>query len=190
MPAAPPKGAPSVARLVVLAVVGYALAVAGGCGSVWLANLARDPRVVDASSGMYAFGDLLHFLIVAGLLSLGPSWLLLRAIRRSPPSQGLVGSALLLWAAGGSAALAGFFASGRLAEGPAHTLSAWAALVSGLSVLRLTVCAPSLLLTVLGWRALSTPEARRRATWAIGLETLTCLAVGGWLVRALHSAGR
>lgn len=190
MPAAPPMGAPALVRLVALALAGYALAVAGGCGSVWLAGLARDPRVVDASSGMYAFGDLLHFLLVAGLLSLVPTWLVIRALRRSPPAQGLVGTVLLLWAASGTAALLGFLVTGRLADGPAHTLSAWAALVSGLSVLRLVTCLPSLLLAVLGWRGLSTPEARRRATWAIRLEAVTCLAAGGWLVLALRSAGR
>ena len=175
----------SLARLAALAVVGYALAVAGGCGAVWLAEQARDPRIADASSGMYAFGDLLQFLLVAGLLSLAPTWLVVRALRRSPPAQELLAAALLAWAAGGACAVVGFVVSGRFADGPGHTMAPWAALVSGLSVLRLTVCLPSLLLAVLGRQGCAAPLARRRANWALGLEALTCLAAGGWMARAL-----
>jgi hypothetical protein len=185
VPSAPPKAAPSLARASLIALVGYALAVAGGYGAVWLAERARDPRVADAASGMYAFGDLLGFLLVAGLLSLAPTWVLLRAARGSPRAQGVLGALLLVWAAGGPGAVAGFVVSGWFAGGAGQAGSAWAAAVSGLSVLRLTVCVPSLLLAILGRLGCATPGAQRRANWAVGLEALTCLAVGGWMVRAL-----
>jgi hypothetical protein len=185
-PAASPKPAPSLARLTVLALAGYALAVAGGCGAVWLAELARDPRVADASSGMYAFGDLLQFLLVTGLLSLAPTWLVIRGVRSSLRAQGLLGAALLAWAAGGPTALLGFIVSGRFADRPAHTMTPWAALVSGLSVLRLAICLPSFLLAALGRLGCTTPQARRHGSWAIRLEALTCLAVGAWFLHALR----
>ena len=66
---------------------GYLVACLLASGSVYVYQLLTDNAVAQASSGMYAFGDLLLFLGVFGILALFPTWLalyfLIRSIRKS-----------------------------------------------------------------------------------------------------------
>ena len=66
---------------------GYILACLLASGAVYLYQSLTDSAVTQASSGMYAFGDLLLFIGVFGILALFPTGLALyfviRAVRKS-----------------------------------------------------------------------------------------------------------
>ena len=70
-----------------LIAVGYALAVAGGVAVV----AVRELFVPDNSGGMAAFGDMILFVLVAGFLSLAPTWFLLKlSVEKAPRSLAAV----------------------------------------------------------------------------------------------------
>jgi hypothetical protein len=58
-----------------LVIGGYVMACLVACGVVYLWQSMSQGPVAQASSGMYAFGDLVLFLGVAGLLMLFPTGL-------------------------------------------------------------------------------------------------------------------
>ena len=60
--------------------IGYALAVGVGVLAVMLNEMTIPADVSQASGGMVAFGDLLLFIGVAGVVALVPSWFLLRML--------------------------------------------------------------------------------------------------------------
>ena len=66
---------------------GYLVACILASGSVYVYQLLTDNAVAQASSGMYAFGDLLLFIGVFGILALFPTGLalyfLIRSFRKS-----------------------------------------------------------------------------------------------------------
>jgi hypothetical protein len=70
-----------------LVIGGYVAACLLASGVVYVYQLLTDNAVAQASSGMYAFGDLLLFLGVFGVLALFPTGLalyfLFRAFRKS-----------------------------------------------------------------------------------------------------------
>ena len=70
-----------------LVIGGYMLACLLASGVVYVYQLFMDNAVAQASSGMYAFGDLLLFLGMFGILALFPTGLglyfLIRAFRKS-----------------------------------------------------------------------------------------------------------
>jgi hypothetical protein len=68
----------AVKRLALIA-TGYALAVASGLAAVALNELLM-PADSAQSSGMAAFGDVILFVMVAGVLSLAPTWFLLKLL--------------------------------------------------------------------------------------------------------------
>ncbi len=73
----------SVISQLTLILLGYIFACVVGSAAVWLRNQRIDP--IDASSGMYAFGDLLLFVFVAGMVALLPTALLIRLIMQAVP---------------------------------------------------------------------------------------------------------
>lgn len=60
-----------------LVIGGHAAACLVAAGAVYLNGLFMDPAVVQASSGMSAFGDLILFVGVFGVLALFPTCLML-----------------------------------------------------------------------------------------------------------------
>jgi hypothetical protein len=58
-----------------LVIGGYGMACLVACGVVYLWQLMSQGPAAQASSGMYAFGDLILFLGLAGLLMLLPTGL-------------------------------------------------------------------------------------------------------------------
>ena len=58
-----------------LVIGGYVLACLGAVGAVYINGLFIDPAVSQASSGMSAFGDLILFVGVFGVLALLPTGL-------------------------------------------------------------------------------------------------------------------
>lgn len=75
-----------IARLGII-IGGYVAACLLACGVVYVYRLLTDNAVTQASSGMYAFGDLLLFVGMFGILALFPTGLtlyfLVRAFRKS-----------------------------------------------------------------------------------------------------------
>jgi hypothetical protein len=67
-----------VAKKLALIAVGYGLAVGGGIAAVAVNELFIPYDTRQSSGGMVAFGDLILFLLVAGFLSLPPTWFLLK----------------------------------------------------------------------------------------------------------------
>jgi len=60
-----------------LVIGGYAAACLVAYGAVYINDLFMDPAVLQASSGMSAFGDLILFVGVFGVLALFPTGLML-----------------------------------------------------------------------------------------------------------------
>jgi hypothetical protein len=68
----------SAAKKLALIAVGYALAVAGGYALAAVNEALIPADVSQASGGMVAFGDMIVLVLGAGLLSLVPTWFLLK----------------------------------------------------------------------------------------------------------------
>jgi hypothetical protein len=70
-----------------LIAAGYVLAVVGGMAAVALNELAISENIQQTSGGMVAFGDMVLFVFVTAVLSLLPTWFLLKLwVRASPRS--------------------------------------------------------------------------------------------------------
>ena len=166
-----------------LAATGYVLSFVLSFGVVQLRYLFLDPAVVEASSGMYAFGDLLGGLLLGGLFSLVPTWFLLRALANDPGLQGLLSWAGLAWAATAPVSpVMLFLGAGGASRGP---LDQALLLLHVLSVLRGVVIPGSLLALGLAWWLGREPAPRRRVAAALALELGGLLGVAAWLAKAL-----
>jgi hypothetical protein len=66
------------AKRLALIAAGYVLALGGGLGAVAVNELFMPAEIAQTSSGMVAFGDMILLVLVAGVLSLVPSWFLLK----------------------------------------------------------------------------------------------------------------
>jgi hypothetical protein len=73
-------------KTLALIVAGYALAVVGGLLAVTLNEMAISEDIQQTSGGMVAFGDVVLFVFVSGVLGLIPTWFLLRLWVRNSPS--------------------------------------------------------------------------------------------------------
>ena len=60
-----------------LVIGGYVVACLVAYGAVYINDLFMDPAVLQASGGMSAFGDLILFVVVFGVLALLPTGLAL-----------------------------------------------------------------------------------------------------------------
>jgi hypothetical protein len=95
----------STAKRLALIVAGYALSVAGGLAAVALNELFMPADIAQTSGGMVAFGDMILFVLVAGFLSLVPTWFLLKlAVAKAP--RALLATELLIAAIGPASWLA------------------------------------------------------------------------------------
>jgi hypothetical protein len=57
---------------------GYALSVVGGIAAVAVNELRITEDIKQTSGGMVAFGDMIVFVLAAGVFSLAPTWFLLK----------------------------------------------------------------------------------------------------------------
>src|SRR5579884_2320959 len=65
--------------------VGYGLSVGGGIAAVAVNELLMPDPIRQGSGGMVAFGEMIVFVLAAGLLSLVPTWFLLKlCIEKAP----------------------------------------------------------------------------------------------------------
>jgi hypothetical protein len=95
----------STAKSLALIVAGYALAVAGGFAAVAVNELLMPADIAETSPGMVAFGDMILLVLVAGFLSLAPTWFLLKlAVAKAP--RALLAAVLVIAAMGPASWLA------------------------------------------------------------------------------------
>jgi len=164
------------------------LAIAlGYCAAAALAALvvvARGPGD-PASSGMQAFGDLLAFLALTGLLALLPTLFLARELRGLPERAGGVLSWLaLLWGATAPLGALLFLLTASPRSAPVGPMSSPAqALGNVAGLLRVFISPLSWLALAVGRWACPLPRARARANWALGLEAIGVLALVAWVVK-------
>jgi hypothetical protein len=89
----------SIATRLALIAVGYALSIAGGFAAVTVNEAFMPAEIAQTSGGMVAFGDMILFVLVGGLLSLAPTWFLLKLANEQAPRT-LVATLLLIAAIG------------------------------------------------------------------------------------------
>ena len=80
----------STAKMLGLIAAGYVLAVIGGLAAVAVNEAFMPADIAQGSPGMVAFGDMVLFVLVAGFLSLAPTWFLLRLSAEKAPLPLLV----------------------------------------------------------------------------------------------------
>lgn len=83
------------AKKLILIALGYALALGGGLAAVAVNELRMPADIAQTSPGMVAFGDAVLFILAAGVLSLAPSWFLLKFLVEAAPRALLTGELLL-----------------------------------------------------------------------------------------------
>lgn len=114
---------------------GYGLAIAAGVIAVALNETLVPADVSQSSGGMVAFGDMMLFVPVVGVVALAPTWLLLKRLAETAPRALLIalltlaatgplswGAVIVLSGGGGSSfplgALLAFGAIPRIVAGP------------------------------------------------------------------------
>ncbi len=95
----------SVAKKLALITAGYGLSVCGGIAAVAVNELLISNDIKQSSGGMVAFGDMIVFMLVAGGLSLAPTWFLLKQCVKKAPRM-LLAAELLIAATGPASWLA------------------------------------------------------------------------------------
>jgi hypothetical protein len=65
---------------------GYAAAAVVAVAAIYVRYIGVDPAVVSASSGMYAGGDIVLFVLIAGTAGLIPTYFLARLVCESYPN--------------------------------------------------------------------------------------------------------
>lgn len=113
-----------------LVIAGYLAAIVVAIAVVYLYILATDSPDRQASGGMYAFGDSLLFLAVAGVASLPANGAALVFLRPYRPFWTALSAAGAAWAATGGLALVALLAP------PAAAPGSWLQMFADLSPLR------------------------------------------------------
>lgn len=75
----------SVVKRLASIAAGYVLAVVGGFAAVVVNELLMPADIAQGSGGMVAFGDVILFLFVTGVLGLVPTWFLLKLCVEKAP---------------------------------------------------------------------------------------------------------
>jgi hypothetical protein len=88
-----------VAKKLALIAAGYGLSVGGGIAAVAVNELLIPDDIKHSSGGMVAFGDMIAFVLGAGVLSLAPTWFLLKLCVEKAPRT-LLAAELLIAALG------------------------------------------------------------------------------------------
>ena len=118
----------SVARTLVVILLGYGLALAAGVAAVLLNGMVVPVDASRISGGMFAFGDMVLLVIVTGVFGLVPTWLLMRLLIRQAP-RALLGALLLVAVTGPLAWLAIMYPDGASSHpGSAAALVPWLAI--------------------------------------------------------------
>jgi hypothetical protein len=113
-----------VATKLALIAAGYGLALGGGIAAVAVNELLIPNDIQQTSGGMVAFGDMIVFVLGAGVLSLAPTWFLLKLCIEKAP-RALLAAELLIAAAGPASWLAVIcMAAGPRPEILPHVISA------------------------------------------------------------------
>jgi hypothetical protein len=94
-----------VAKKLALIAAGYALSVGGGIAAVAVNELLIPDEIKESSGGMVAFGDMIVFLLGTGVVSLAPTWFLLKLCVEKVPRT-LLAAELLIAAMGPASWLA------------------------------------------------------------------------------------
>ena len=84
-----------VAKKLALIAAGYVLAVGGGIAAVTVNELLIADDIKQSSGGMVAFGDMIVFVLGTGVLSLAPTWFLLKLCVEKAPRFLLVAELLI-----------------------------------------------------------------------------------------------
>jgi hypothetical protein len=75
----------TVAKKLALIGAGYGLSVVGGFAAVAVNEMRIAEDIKQTSGGMVAFGDMIVFVLAAGVCSLAPTWFLLKlCVARAP----------------------------------------------------------------------------------------------------------
>jgi hypothetical protein len=118
-----------IAKRLALIGAGYTLAVGGGIAAVAVNELRMSDEIQQGSGGMVAFGDMVLFVLVAGVLGLAPTWFLLKLSLEKAPRTVL--AALLLVAMIGPAS---WLALRSMASAPDPNQAASVGAVAGLLI--------------------------------------------------------
>ena len=94
-----------VAKKLALIAAGYGISVGGGIAAVAVNELFMPEDIKQSSGGMVAFGDMIVFVLVAGFLSLAPTWFLLKLCVEKAPRT-LLAAELVIAATGPASWLA------------------------------------------------------------------------------------
>jgi hypothetical protein len=94
-----------VAKKLALIGAGYVLSVGGGIAAVAVNELLIPDDIKRSSGGMVAFGDMIVFVLGAGVSSLAPTWFLLKLCVEKVP-RSLLAAQLLIAATGPASWLA------------------------------------------------------------------------------------
>jgi len=107
-----------VAKKLALIAAGYGLSIGGAIAAVAVNELLIPNDIKQTSGGMVAFGDMILFVLVAGVLSLAPTWFLLKLCVEKAPRT-LLAAELPIAAVGPASWLAIWY----MAAGPSrHSL--------------------------------------------------------------------
>ena len=98
----------STAKRLALIAAGYVLCAGAGLAAVTVNELRTPADVAQGSPGMVAFGDMILFVLVAGFVSLVPTWFLLKLFVEKAPRT-LLAIELLIAALGPASWLAGTY---------------------------------------------------------------------------------
>lgn len=94
-----------VAKKLALIAAGYGLSVGGGIAAVAVNELLIPDDIKESSGGMVAFGDMIVLVLATGILSLAPTWFLLKLCVEKAPRT-LLAAELLIAALGPASWLA------------------------------------------------------------------------------------
>jgi hypothetical protein len=164
---------------------GYLAALVAAAACVAVRYIWVDPRDVAASSGMYAFGDFIEFLVFGGLFSLVPTFFLLRMLRQVERFWRALSWMCLALAV--EAPLVWLLYQAVARGGQEH--SAGAALLS-LFVLLRGFSSPAIFLGIaVAWIMCAPwPAIRRRLVWSLAFEAVALLSFGAWFAAGLFQA--
>jgi hypothetical protein len=87
------------AKTLALVALGYVVSLVGGVAAVAVNEMLIPDDIQQSSGGMVAFGDMVLFVLVAGILSLAPTFVLLKLCVRKAP-RALVAVLFLIAAIG------------------------------------------------------------------------------------------
>jgi hypothetical protein len=102
----------SVTKRLALIAAGYGLSLAGGIAAVFVNELRMPADIAQTSPGMVAFGDVILFLLITGLLGLVPTWFLLKLFMEKAPRT-LLTAELVIALLGPASWLAVMYLAGR-----------------------------------------------------------------------------